>query len=433
MKIRQLELKNFRCFDQKTFEFSDQFNVFIGDNGKGKTAFIEALVIIVGTFLSRFTGVYEPNIFISKSRIQDSDIREVRNERVEYVFPVEIFCKAIINEVEIDWSNSLRKIHNAHARSLSPITFADNLRIQVEQDKTTDLPLMAYYGTSRLWGVKKTPQELDNMKKSPVRQNRFWGYTDSLEPRSNLILDWFRFEDEQILLGQESFRIHEAISNALTTCAIDNWTSMNYDANEDTLVVRSLDGKSQQFVKLSDGVKNMIGMVADIAYRSAVLNPHLEANAPKETQGVVLIDEIDLHLHPNWQRRVVDDLKRTFPKIQFFATTHSEHIIQSLREGELIDLNSPESIPEAEYENKSIEDISENIMHVPNPYRSERYQNMMEVAQKYYQVLQEVNGATSEEAERLKVQLDELIEPFSDNVAYHAFLQMKRAAMLDEE
>ena len=66
MKIRQLELKNFRCFDQKTFEFSDQFNVFIGDNGKGKTAFIEALVIIVGTFLSRFTGVYEPNIFISK-------------------------------------------------------------------------------------------------------------------------------------------------------------------------------------------------------------------------------------------------------------------------------------------------------------------------------------------------------------------------------
>lgn len=433
MKIRQLELKNFRCFDQKTFEFSDHFNVLIGDNGKGKTAFIEALVIIVGTFLSRFTGVYEPNIFISKSRIQDSDIREVRNERVEYVFPVEIFCKAIINKVEIDWANSLRRIHNAHARSLSPITFADNLRIQVEQDKTTDLPLMAYYGTSRLWGVKKTPQELDNMKKSPVRQNRFWGYTDSLEPRSNLILDWFRFEDIQILLGQESFMIHEAISNALATCAIDNWTSMNYDANEDTLVVRSLDGKSQQFVKLSDGVKNMIGMVADIAYRSAVLNPHLEVNAPKETQGVVLIDEIDLHLHPNWQRRVVDDLKRTFPKIQFFATTHSEHIIQSLREGELIDLNSPESIPEAEYENKSIEDIAENIMHVPNPYRSERYQNMMEVAQKYYQVLQEVNGATSEEAERLKVQLDELIEPFSDNVAYHAFLQMKRAAMLGEE
>ena len=424
MKIRQLELKNFRCFDQTTFEFSDQFNVLIGDNGKGKTAFIEALVIIVGTFLSRFTGVYEPNIFISKSRIQYSDIREVRNERVEYVFPVEIFCKAIINEVEIDWSNSLRKIHNAHARSLSPITFADNLRIQVEQDKTTDLPLMAYYGTSRLWGVKKTPQELDNMKKSPVRQNRFWGYTDSLEPRSNLILDWFRFEDVQILLGQESFMIHEAISNALATCAIDKWTSMNYDANEDTLVVRSLDGKSQQFVKLSDGIKNMIGMVADIAYRAAVLNPHLETDAPKETQGVVLIDEIDLHLHPNWQRRVVDDLKRTFPKIQFFATTHSPFIIQSLHPNELIDLDHRDG----EYYNKSIEDIAEDVMGVDLPQQSERWKSMMQAAEEYYRVLEQAESASEEEVDRLKRRLDELSMPYSDDPAYHAFLKMERLA-----
>jgi predicted ATP-binding protein involved in virulence len=183
---------------------------------------------------------------------------------------------------------------------------------------------------------------------------------------------------------------------------------------------------------LSDGFRTMLVMIADIAYRAAVLNPQLGKEAAQKTPGVVLIDEIDLHLHPLWQRRVVEDLKRTFPQIQFIATTHSEHIIQSLRTGELIDLNSPDSVPKAEYENKSIEYIAENVMDVPTPYRSDRYQRMMETAQKYYKMIQEANGATPEEIERLKVELDELIEPFSDNVAYHAFLKMERAAMLHE-
>ncbi|TYQ30516.1 AAA family ATPase [Pseudanabaena sp. UWO310] len=437
MKIRQLELKNFRCFDQKTFEFSDQFNVFIGDNGKGKTTSVEALALIIGAFASKLYRIYEPNMWLS--RIQDSDIRQVRNNgRVENKLPVEIVCKSVINEFEIKWSSSLKAVYGATARSTghvpslsSNITeFIDNLNRQVEEVRDTPLPLIAYYGTRRLWVVSKTQSDFDNMKNALARESRFWGYTDCLEPRSNLILDWFKFEDVQIL--EKAVKIHQAISNALSTSQIDGWVEMNYDANEDTLIVRSLDGKSQQFVKLSDGVKNMIGMVADIAYRSIVLNPHLEANAPKETQGVVLIDEIDLHLHPNWQRRVVDDLKRTFPKIQFITTTHSEHIIQSLREGELIDLNNPDSIPAAEYENKSIEDIAENVMHVPQTHRADRYQKMMDVAERYYQMLENTSQASPEEIERLKIELDDLIEPYSDNVAYYAFLKMKKLAALGE-
>jgi len=70
----------------------------------------------------------------------------------------------------------------------------------------------------------------------------------------------------------------------------------------------------------------MLGMVADIAYRSAVLNPQLGSEAAQKTPGIVLIDEIDLHLHPKWQRRVVEDLRATFPALQFVATTHSPFI-----------------------------------------------------------------------------------------------------------
>ena len=165
---------------------------------------------------------------------------------------------------------------------------------------------------------------------------------------------------------------------------------------------------SMPFHLLSDGYRNMIGMVADIAYRAAVLNPQLGSEAAKLTPGIVLIDEIDLHLHPKWQRRVVEDLKRTFPKIQFFATTHSPFIIQSLKANELINLDNRDG----EYGKKSIEDIIENVQGVELPQQSERWKNMMEAAQEYYQVLEQAENVSEEEIERLKYGLDEKKEVY---------------------
>jgi predicted ATP-binding protein involved in virulence len=217
--------------------------------------------------------------------------------------------------------------------------------------------------------------------------------------------------------------VKEAIKNSM-----EDWQDVKYDVLQNKLVATAQDGRILPFNMLSDGVKNMIGMVADIAYRCVTLNPQFDGEAARLTPGIVLIDEIDLHLHPKWQRRVVEDLKRTFPKIQFFATTHSEHIVQSLRDGELIDLNNPDLIPAAEYENKNIEYITENVMHVPHPYRNDRHQQMMETAERYYQMLENANNTSPEELEKLKTELDELIEPYSDDVAYHAFLKMERLA-----
>jgi predicted ATP-binding protein involved in virulence len=183
---------------------------------------------------------------------------------------------------------------------------------------------------------------------------------------------------------------------------------------------------------LGGGIKSIISMFADIACRIIRLNPHLEKNALQETLGLVLIDEVEIHLHPKQQRTVVSELRAAFPQVQFIVTTNSEYIVQSLRDGELIDLDSPDFTARAEHENKSIEYIAENVMDVPTPYRSDLYQRMMEVAQKYYKIIKEADGSTPEEIERLKAELDELIEPFSNNVAYHAFLKMERAAALRE-
>lgn len=85
------------------------------------------------------------------------------------------------------------------------------------------------------------------------------------------------------------------------------------------------------FHELSDGYRNMTAMVADLAWRASVLNPHLLGDAPSLTPGVVLIDEVDLHLHPRWQRRVLGDLLRAFPQVQFVVTTHSPQVISSAK------------------------------------------------------------------------------------------------------
>ena len=108
---------------------------------------------------------------------------------------------------------------------------------------------------------------------------------------------------------------------------------------------------------LSSGYKGIVRLVADIAYRAIKLNPHLGENAVVQTQGEVLIDEIDMHLHPKWQKTIVADLKRTFPGIQFIVTSHSPFIIQSLQSDEVINLNGEVSDNPSV---KSIEDIAED-------------------------------------------------------------------------
>jgi len=146
----------------------------------------------------------------------------------------------------------------------------------------------------------------------------------------------------------------------------------------------------------------------------------------------VLIDEIDLHLHPNWQRRVAEDLKRTFPRVQMIATTHSPFIIQSLRPGELINLSSETF---SEYAGESIEDIAEDIMDVEMPQKSRRYIEMVRVAEDYYRILDKGRESDNDKAiEKIKARLDELTMPFSDDPAFMAFLKLKRAEVgLSEE
>jgi hypothetical protein len=137
---------------------------------------------------------------------------------------------------------------------------------------------------------------------------------------------------------------------------------------------------------------------------------------------------VDLHLHPRWQRRVVNDLLRAFPRVQFFGTTHSPFIIQSLPPIEGVSLLNLDNPRAENFANKSVEDIAEDVQGVELPQRSKRFKDMMQAAEEYFAILGRAPRASPREKEKLKIGLDELSLPYSDDPAYQAFLKVQRAA-----
>ena len=190
--------------------------------------------------------------------------------------------------------------------------------------------------------------------------------------------------------------------------------------------MKKADGTVIPFASLSDGYRNVIKIILDIATRMCILNPYLQGEALEKTPGVVIIDEIDLSLHPTWQKRIVRILKSLFPKVQFICATHSPFIIQSLQQDELITLDREEKPLAEEYADVSIEDIAEDIMGVQIPQYSDRKIKMYEAAREFFDALQQ--GRSKEDIEALREKMARLEAEYSDNPAYLAWMEQKFTA-----
>ena len=140
-----------------------------------------------------------------------------------------------------------------------------------------------------------------------------------------------------------------------------------------------------------------------------------------------MIDEIDVHLHPKWQRRVVDDLKETFPGIQFVCTSHSPFIIQSLKPGELRTLDQS-GLLLVEYANRSIEDIAEEIQQIDVPQQSLKARELTRATERYFALLQEKGEEGSKELERAEEAYRIAAERYSANPGLTAVLKLEALA-----
>ncbi|WP_157817610.1 AAA family ATPase [Candidatus Thiodictyon syntrophicum] len=152
------------------------------------------------------------------------------------------------------------------------------------------------------------------------------------------------------------------------------WTGLRYSQTHQTLVMSHAELGELKVDQLSDGQRNMIAMAGDIAYRCVRLNPHLAARAPLETDGIVLIDEIDMHLHPQWQQVVVGNFQEAFPRIQFISATHSPQVLTSIHQGNIRALGKNmngacvASVPLASSYGEISSDVLQSIMMVdPHP------------------------------------------------------------------
>jgi len=423
MRIDQLIVQNFKGFEHRIINFSPQFNVLIGDNATGKTAVLDALAIGLGALFQGFDEIYS-------RPIKSDEIRHIGYQmgaelKLEPQPPAIVRCSGeVVDSGVITWECSLRQPGNSqttYKKANSLIDKAKQLLQRVRAgDQSLILPVLSYYGTGRLW-VQKS-EEVKTVKPN----SRLSEYKGCLSPASDekRLLRWLKTMEIAALQRQVSIGALEGLRDAVKNC-LEGCESVYFDIPHDQLIATLAHQQILPAKMLSDGQRITLGMVADIAYKAASLNPQLENNASKETPGIVLIDEIDLHLHPNWQRKIVKSLTATFPLIQFIATTHSPFIIQALRDGELIDLNDSEP---ADYSDQSIENIAEYQMGVEIPQRSQRYLDMMAAAKEYYRVLEQAKEASSDQIEQLENRLDELSAPFSDNIAYHAFLEMRREA-----
>ncbi len=193
-------------------------------------------------------------------------------------------------------------------------------------------------------------------------------------------------------------------------------------------------GKRYEMGQLSDGERALLAMLIDLCRRLVLANPGLED--PLQGTGVVLIDEIELHLHVRWQREIIEKLRTTFPKIQFILTTHSPFIVQTLRDGELRlladDLDDDSLQEPGEYSNRGLEEVATKVMGVEDPNVVPRYTRMLDAAREYYQLLETATPNDGQQLSQLRARLDKLVEPFPDEPEYRAFLEVQRVAAFKE-
>lgn len=365
MKVKGLYLKNFRCFEELSVNFSTPYTVLIGVNGSGKSSILDALRIFLDSFSNsvKLNQVHDISFVIYDLKILSSDIRRkvmLNGSVLESLPQHPTFVSGTIkNEAGkvISWKrasikyNDIEKNNDLESKQL--IKYLNKIKKQFNNGENIILPLIAYYGTDRRWIAKEHSEEKINREMIPVAYEvpRLRGYSNCLNSsvfHLEVMRNWFA----RMLLIERKKTVPEfqAVKTAIANCYKNindieqlQDVKVDYDAESEDIEIQITfaNGNSEILPLhcLSDGAKSILAISSNIAYRMAVLNPHLLDKVTEETDGVVLIDEIDMHLHPSWQRKVIDSLHKTFPKLQFIFTTHSPTVLTNVPKENILILN----------------------------------------------------------------------------------------------
>lgn len=430
--IQDITLSNYRKFEQSTFQLNPSMNVLVGKNAAGKTTILEAVNVMLGAYLAAYKK-YVPSRFVCN--ISENDILlKINKKNAKSIllataipqYPCVVSSHMVWDKEQFGYTRMVEKEGGRTKFSgKNPMQqYVKKWEEAIEKADGSDekyiFPLVLYLSSARLWNENRG-KEYESI---PVRTD---AYQRSLDPHRSSQMAFEYLKSLRNISVEENdgkpFPTYEAIMDAVRYSLkeeLEEKQSVIYSSRYREIAIKNADGTVIRFASLSDGYRNVIKIVTDIATKMCILNPYLGADALKMTPGIVVIDEIDLSLHPTWQKRIIRILKTLFPKVQFICATHSPFIIQSLEPGELITLDD---IVEEEYSGQSIEDIAEDIMNVSTPQYSEKKQEMYRAAAEYFDALE--NSKSPEEIQILKERADLLAAEYSDNPAYCALLQQQ--------
>lgn len=342
MRLQQLRIENFRGFESLTLDFHPEVTVLVGANGSGKTSVLEAVVLVLASLLA------------PADRVQTIDAIDYRADTSRSTITLGLEHEGRV--VELAATLDVERHPSGSFKDMSSVYRPDSLQDYYEASRTKpSVPIACYYNVERR-AHDSTPRSKDAVFRKPIDA---WNSAWSAKAGFYEFFQWFRELEDMENAERVSTPEHRDLQLDAARRAIESLLP-GYSrprvyrpkivepigVNRPVLTVEKA-GHMLAFDQLSHGERLLVALGGDIARRLAIANP--ESEDPLQGEGVVLIDEVDLHLHPEWQAKVIPALRRTFLNVQLVVTTHSlivlsyvpSECVRLLQDFELYDAPSP--------------------------------------------------------------------------------------------
>ena len=329
MKLKSVEIENYRAIEHLTLCPDPALTVLYGPNGQGKTSVLSAIAVGLGAIPEELSDVSELDF-------SEEDQREGAG-------PPRISLTDINGNSWERQGGRQADQQMVQARMMAFADFLDGLLKGPGADNA-DLPIAAFYSTDRIVsGLSKLPED------PKVKFPRLAALEGALDARPDFggLFTWFYFKEDEELREQKNRRDFDyqlrdvsAVRQAISSMLPEVFAPRT-ELNPPRFVVsrRAEQGRVEKLSldQLSGGYRIVLALAADLARRMAQGNPHLDD--PLASEAIVLIDEVELHLHPGWQQRILGDLGRTFPNSQFIVSTHSPQVLTTVEPHRIVELS----------------------------------------------------------------------------------------------
>ena len=404
MKLEFVEIENYRAIDGLRLPLHPSLTVLHGDNAHGKTSVLSAIVVGLGAVLAELPEVRSVGFRTTDRRRASGPMRV-----------------SLTTRDGVAW-NRRRRTGGGVGNQIAPTSKrTSHLRERMAEIVHADregrpvaLPIVAFYDTERAVVDNNLPWRRYFGKDYP----RFAALEGALTARANFrdFAEWFyAWENEELREQKErrdfDYRLKEldAVRRAIASMVPGaSEPHIKHRPRRIMLSFRHDSGETEALSlnQLSGGYRIVLAIAGDLARRMAHGNPHL--TDPLASEAIVLIDEIELHLHPSWQQRILTDLTRTFPNTQFIVSTHSPQVLTTLRPEQIVKLSREDGrivaarTPEPTY-GAEAGDVLNVVMGV-----DERPPNEFADTLKRYMRLIGDDKGESAEAKKLRINLERL-------------------------